>query len=53
MNNGSNWNRRRSTGRFGDVGANIPVKLTKEELRELSTVKPWLACVHMWPASGH
>jgi fatty acid desaturase len=35
------------TGRFGDIGANIPVKLTKEELTELSTVKPLLACIHV------
>src|SRR5258708_23737615 len=35
------------SGRFGDIGKNIPVKLTKEELTELSTVKPWLACMHV------
>jgi len=35
------------SGRFGDIGTNIPVKLTKEELTELSTVKPWLACIHV------
>ena len=35
------------TGRFGDIGTNIPVKLTKEELTELSTVKPSLACLHV------
>src|SRR5260370_32821598 len=35
------------SGRFGDIGTNIPVKLTKEELTELSTVKPWLACMHV------
>src|SRR5271154_2508378 len=34
-------------GRFGDVGANIPVKLSKEELRELSTVKPAIALMHV------
>jgi fatty acid desaturase len=34
-------------GRYGDVGANIPVKLTKEELRELSTVKPAIALMHV------
>jgi len=35
------------TGRYGDTGTNIPVKLTKEELTELSTVKPMLACAHV------
>jgi fatty acid desaturase len=35
------------SGRFGDVSPNIPVKLTKEELTDLSTVKPWLACMHV------
>jgi fatty acid desaturase len=35
------------TGRFGDIGTNIPVKLTKEELTELSTVKPLRACLHV------
>ncbi len=35
------------SGRFGDVGTNIPVKLTKEELTELSTVNPLLACIHV------
>jgi fatty acid desaturase len=46
-------NYRSSTGsspepvRYGDIGTDIPVKLTKEELRELSTVKPWLACMHV------
>jgi fatty acid desaturase len=34
-------------GRFGDVGVNVPVKLSKEELRELSAVKPALACLHV------
>jgi len=33
-------------GRLGDAGANIPVKLTKEELKELSTVNSWLGCFH-------
>ena len=32
---------------FGDIGMNIPVKLSKEELRELSTVNPILACIHI------
>ena len=32
---------------FGDIGTNIPVKLSKEELRELSTVNPILACIHI------
>ena len=47
MNYGSELESSAESGRFGDVGANIPVKLTKEELRELSTVKPWLACAHI------
>jgi fatty acid desaturase len=34
-------------GRFGDIGTNVPVRLTKEELRELSAVNPWLACLHI------
>ena len=34
-------------GRFGDVGSNIPVKLTKEELRELSSIKPAIALLHV------
>jgi len=34
-------------GRFGDIGSNIPVKLTKEELTELSTVNSLLACIHV------
>ncbi|MGH7925649.1 MAG: fatty acid desaturase family protein [Candidatus Binatus sp.] len=34
-------------GRSGDAGTNIPVKLTKEELKELSAVNPWLACLHI------
>src|SRR5208282_6527815 len=33
--------------RLGDIGTNVPVKLTREELRELSTVKPALACIHV------
>ncbi|HKN14212.1 MAG TPA: fatty acid desaturase family protein [Candidatus Binatus sp.] len=33
--------------RFGDIGTNVPVKLTREELRELSTVKPALGCIHV------
>ena len=32
---------------FGDIGTNIPVKLSKEELRELSIVNPILACIHV------
>src|SRR5258708_16324845 len=47
MNYGSELESSAESGRFGDVGANIPVKLTKEELRELSSVKPWLACAHI------
>jgi fatty acid desaturase len=31
----------------GDIGTNIPVKLTREELRKLSTINPMLACVHV------
>src|SRR5277367_3108190 len=34
-------------GRSGDVGNNIPVKLTKEELKELSSVNSLRACVHV------
>jgi fatty acid desaturase len=34
-------------GRFGDVGANIPVKLTKEELRELSALSPLRSTLHI------
>jgi len=37
----------REPGCFGDSGTNIPVKLTKEELRDLSTVNPILACIHV------
>ncbi len=33
--------------RFGDASSNIPVKLTKEELKGLSSVNSWLACVHI------
>ncbi len=32
---------------YGDIGTNIPVKLSKEELRELSIVNPILACIHV------
>ena len=39
-------------GRFGDAGVNVPVKLTKEELRELSRVQPLLACLHIVRRSG-
>jgi fatty acid desaturase len=34
-------------GRESDTGANIPVKLSREELRELSTVDPFLAALHV------
>src|ERR1700689_3208813 len=34
-------------GRFGDVGNNIPVKLTKEEVKELSSVNSLLACLYV------
>jgi fatty acid desaturase len=33
--------------RFGDIGSNIPVKLSKQELKELSTVKPQVALMHI------
>jgi fatty acid desaturase len=33
--------------RYGDVGANVPVKLTKEELTRLSTIQPWRAWLHI------
>jgi len=36
MNYGSQLESAAESGRFGDVGANIPVKLTKDELRDLS-----------------
>jgi fatty acid desaturase len=42
-----NYGEANEAGRFGDVGSNIPVKLTKEELRELSTVKPAIALMHV------
>jgi fatty acid desaturase len=35
------------SGRLSDAGINVPVKLTKEELRELSAVNPWLASLHI------
>jgi fatty acid desaturase len=47
MNDGSAIESSLEAGRFGDMGTNVPVKLTKEELTELSTVKPWLACMHV------
>ncbi len=47
MNYGPEMESSREPGRFGDVGTNIPVKLTKEELRDLSTVNSWLACLHV------
>jgi fatty acid desaturase len=47
MNYRTSTERSSESGRFGDIGTNIPVKLTKEELTELSTVKPWLACMHV------
>jgi fatty acid desaturase len=34
-------------GRYGDVGTNVPVKLTKEELTRLSVVNPWIASLHI------
>lgn len=36
-----------SSKNSGDAATNVPVKLTREELRRLSTVKPWLACLHV------
>ena len=33
--------------RPGDVGANVPVKLTREELTSLSAVNPWIASYHI------
>ena len=53
MNYGSESEPSAESGRFGDVGTNIPVKLTKEELTELSTVKPLLACAARGRPSGH
>ena len=47
MNYGSATEASAEPGRFGDIGTNIPVKLTKEELRDLSTVKPMLAVAHV------
>jgi fatty acid desaturase len=35
------------SNRSGDIGTNVPVKLTRQELRGLSTVNPWLACIHV------
>jgi fatty acid desaturase len=47
MNYGSAVESSPEPGRFGDFGTNIPVKLTKEQLTELSTVKPLIACFHV------
>jgi fatty acid desaturase len=47
MNYGSAIEASPEPNRFGDIGANIPVKLTKEELKDLSTVNPILACIHI------
>ena len=47
MNYGSAINSPPEPSGFGDIGTNIPVKLSKEELRELSTVNPILACIHV------
>ena len=33
--------------RAGDIGTNVPVKLTKEELTRLSAVNPWIAGFHI------
>jgi fatty acid desaturase len=47
MNYGSAVESSPEPGRFGDFGTNIPVKLTKEQLTELSAIKPWIACFHV------
>lgn len=47
MNYGSQKESSPEPTRSGDIGINIPVKLSKEELTELSTVKPWLALMHI------
>ncbi|MGA7872832.1 MAG: fatty acid desaturase family protein [Candidatus Binatus sp.] len=47
MNHGSATASSPEAGRFGDIGTNIPVKLTRKELRELSTVNSWLGCLHV------
>ncbi len=47
MNYGSATETSPERGRFGDIGTNIPVKLTREELRKLSSINPLLACVHV------
>jgi len=47
MNYGSAIESSAEPGRFGDAGINIPVKLTKAELTDLSTVRPLIACVHV------
>ncbi len=47
MNYGTATEPSSESGRFGDIGANVPVKLSKEELTKLSTVKPLLACMHV------
>jgi len=47
MNYGEATDTAPEAGRFGDVGSNIPVKLTKEELRELSSIKPAIALLHV------
>jgi len=47
MNYGSIVESSPGAGRFGDVGTNIPVKLSKEELTELSAVNPLRACFHV------
>jgi len=47
MNYGSAVEASPEPARLGDIGTNIPVKLTKEELSELSTVNPLVACIHV------
>jgi fatty acid desaturase len=47
MNYGSITMSSAEAARMGDVGLNVPVKLSKEELRELSAVKPAVACMHV------
>src|ERR1700684_1174028 len=47
MNYGSIVESSPGAGGLGDVGTNIPVKLSKEELTELSAVNPLRACFHV------
>src|ERR1700735_613925 len=47
MNYGTATETSSESGRFGDIGANVPAKLRREERTKLSTVKPLLACMHV------